>query len=133
MEPNEELQSEIRALLAEGKKIDAIRVLREKTGASLLLAKQAVEAIESGGDSLGRLAGRGLSEEDEQQLVNVLKQDGKIAAIKRHREITGATLVDAKQAVEALAVKHLIEPAKEGCFGVILAFVAIVATAMSIA
>lgn len=43
------LSEEIRRLCAEGKKIEAIKVFRERTGAGLAESKAAVEAIERGG------------------------------------------------------------------------------------
>ncbi len=48
VDPAPQGQAEILALLREGKTIEAIRVYRERTGASLKDAKDAVEAIQVG-------------------------------------------------------------------------------------
>src|SRR4051812_275945 len=42
------LDAQVRGLLDEGRKIEAIKVFREETGAGLREAKEAVEAIERG-------------------------------------------------------------------------------------
>ena len=44
-----QVEAEIRALLAARQKINAIKVYRQVTGAGLKQAKEAVEAIEAGG------------------------------------------------------------------------------------
>jgi len=42
----------------------------------------------------------------EPEIVDALSQSGMIPAIKRYRELTGASLVDAKYQVEAIAQRH---------------------------
>lgn len=56
------LTEEIRRLCAQGKKIEAIKVFRERTGAGLAESKAAVEAIERGGTvDLGEVIQRAVS------------------------------------------------------------------------
>jgi hypothetical protein len=55
----------------------------------------------------------------EQELLGLLKQAGKIAAIKRYRERTGVGLKQAKDFVEALGARHGVAPAT-GCAGALL-------------
>jgi hypothetical protein len=54
--------------------------------------------------------------------VQIAAQSGKIAAIKRYREATNASLKDAKDAVESLMHRYQVRsPAgKSGCAGVLL-------------
>ena len=47
----EPLASEVRALMASGSKIDAVRLVRRKTGINLIPAVRAVEAIGPSGNS----------------------------------------------------------------------------------
>jgi ribosomal protein L7/L12 len=105
-----ELEAELRALLAGGQKIEAIRRFREATGAGLAAAKEAVEALAAGGTS-------GADPETiEGELLALLQKGEKIAAIKHYRERTGAGLRDAKEVIEALARRHGLPARGAGCF-----------------
>jgi ribosomal protein L7/L12 len=93
-------------LVHEGKKIDAIKLVREQTDLSLKEAKDAVEAIARGempklkprsGVTPREAAGVDLDEINE-----LLLQDKKIEAIKLYREQTGLGLKEAKDAIEAI-------------------------------
>jgi hypothetical protein len=54
----------------------------------------------------------------ERQILNTLATSGKIAAIKEYREATGAGLKESKDAVEVLAARHGVQPARgTGCAG----------------
>lgn len=69
----EDLEAEIRQLLDSGNKIQAVKVYREKTGAGLAEAKDAVEALTVGGS----LDGDALSElvsVDDPELVDEVKE-----------------------------------------------------------
>jgi ribosomal protein L7/L12 len=100
--------------MAEGRKIEAIKLYREVTGAGLKEAKEAVEALDRRG---------GLPSVDDPEfepgLLSLLRQGLKIDAIKLYRERTGAGLKEAKEAVEALASRHGIAPKGPGCAGVV--------------
>ena len=95
-----EMLKQIQDLLAQGKKIDAIKQYREQTGAGLKAAKDVVEAIEQG-RPLQRL--REFDGGFEVELTGLLQDGRKIEAIKRFREQTGVGLKEAKDAVERLA------------------------------
>jgi len=112
-----ELEEQLRLLLAEGQKIEAIKVYRERTGAGLAEAKDAVEALEAG----KRLPSQGMTDpESDKELIALLEQGQKIEAIRMYREKTGAGLKEAKDAVEALAAKHGLPVGRSGCAGVVL-------------
>lgn len=117
---NAELESRIRSLLAEGRKIEAISLYREQTGLGLNQAKEAVEALESG----GKLPDSGSqdSSEVEDEIATLLERGKKIAAIKRYRELTGTGLKHAKEAVEDIAQRRGLAT-RAGCLGVLLALI----------
>jgi len=117
-----ELEAELRALLAEGRKIEAIKRYREETGAGLAAAKEAVEAVERG-EPMAPTQPEDLTLETD--VVSLLEQGRKIDAIKLYRERTGTGLKEAKDAVDAIAVRRRINfPSRSGCLGVLL-FVAL--------
>ena len=111
---DEPFRSELVSLLDRGQKIEAIKLYRERTGAGLKEAKDAVEAIERGQAP----APTGLDEALERELVGLLQQGQKIEAIKIYRERTGVGLKEAKDAVEALAARQDL-PSRQGtgCLG----------------
>lgn len=109
-------EDELRALLAAGQKIEAIRRYREQMGAGLAEAKAAVEALERSDESAhGSAATAGF----EPELLRLLEQGRKIDAIRLYRERTGAGLKEAKDAVEALAVERGLAVPKAGCLGML--------------
>lgn len=108
---------QVRALVLGGQKIEAIKVYREATGVGLAEAKSAVEAIER-----GKILGADPSNDDaDEELIRLLREGNKIEAIKRHREQTRCGLKEAKDFVEAFAVKRGINIPQKGCLGVVLA------------
>jgi ribosomal protein L7/L12 len=112
----ESLAVEIQALLSRGGKIAAIRLYREQTGAGLAEAKDAVERI---GRGLVPLQHRTVAGDQTEQVLELLRAGKKIAAIKLHRAQTGASLKDAKDAVETLAAEHGIASLpRSGCLAV---------------
>jgi len=98
---------QIRELARAGKKIDAIKLVREQTGLGLKEAKDAVEAIERG--ELVELtwassaaAAPGPYALDLAPITAAVNAGKKIEAIKLYRQQTGVGLKEAKDAVEAL-------------------------------
>jgi ribosomal protein L7/L12 len=95
----DDLAAQVRSLTEAGRKIEAIKLFRERTGAGLKEAKDAVEAIERGqappASSWGDRA-------FEDEVATLLERGQKIEAIKRYRERTGVGLKEAKDAVEAI-------------------------------
>ena len=115
---NTDFEDELRALMAAGRKIEAIKQYRAATGAGLAEAKDAVEALEGAGS----LPLRESSDSPfESTILSLLKQGQKIAAIKLYRKKTGVGLKEAKDFIEALAAdQHIVAVSKAGCLGVVL-------------
>lgn len=106
------LTSQIRELLAQGRKIEAIKLYLEATQAGLKASKDAVEAFGRGeplviptAPPARPSAASGLTNGMTSEMSEVtthLRQGNKIEAIKAYRRATGAGLKEAKDAVEAL-------------------------------
>ena len=116
----------IAALIRQGKKIEAIKLLRETTGVSLKRAKAEIDRLEadlnqSAGTtppSASTSDGRGRAV---QQDVEALVQQGRrIEAIKLLRESTGLGLKEAKAQIDAMGGNR-----SSGC----LSAIALLATA----
>jgi peptide-methionine (S)-S-oxide reductase len=119
-------REEIAALLARGEKIAAIKVYREHTGVDLATAKAFVEelqrALEAGPPQQAPVGSL------DEELLGLLREGGKIEAIKRYRAATGAGLKESKDAVEALEARHgLVRSTRAGCMGVMLVLAAVAA------
>ncbi len=111
------LDGRVLALLRNGRKIEAIKLYRDITGAGLKEAKDAVEALERGGSPPNT---RDESRGDDSDVLELLRAGQKIRAIKLYREKAGVGLADAKNAVEALARTHGIPAGQSGCAGAVL-------------
>ena len=122
-----DFESELKSLLAEGRKIEAIKLYRDHTDAGLKEAKDVIEALERGGD-LPAPERRSFSNAEE-EIVFLLEQGRKIEAIKLYREQTGTGLKEAKEAVEDIARRRGIQKGS-GCFGMILVGIALVLLAI---
>jgi len=98
-----ELEYQVRVLLVRQQKIQAIKLVREVTGADLKAAKDAVDRF-----SIGQplwLASSGPPEVAGPDLdrVRALKRQGRlIEAIKEYRALTGLGLKESKDAVDLL-------------------------------
>ena len=102
-EVHTELATPVVALVAAGKKIEAVKFYREATGLGLKESLDAVEALIAGGTvadagPLAPLAPPGTDAE----VVALLAQKKKIEAIKLYREIHDVGLKEALDAVEAM-------------------------------
>lgn len=105
---------EIANLLRAGRKIDAIKVYRAVTGASLRDAKAAVEHLELYGTLAGATSQfevvpqpASVVEMDPQsvllaEIAQLISRGQKIQAIKVYRQHTGTGLADAKNAVDRI-------------------------------
>jgi ribosomal protein L7/L12 len=113
-----EFENELRALLQQGNKIQAIKLFRERTGADLRQAKEAVEAFEMGAALPPPTR---MHANLEQDLLVQLERGKKIEAIKIYRAATGVGLKEAKEAVEALAAQHGLT-GRAGCLGIVVLF-----------
>ncbi len=96
----------VRDALARGDKIGAIKLLREQTGVGLKEAKEVIDALESG-QSLN-IATKQVSVVSDSEIEQLIRDDKMIYAIKAYREKTGASLKEAKDAVDAIkaAMEH---------------------------
>lgn len=122
-------EAELRALLSEGRKIEAVKLYRERTGAGLKEAKDAVETIERG-ESVA--SGEALDSSLEAEMVSLLEGGKKVEAIKLYRERTGTGLKEAKDAVEAIAAdRHIATSSGPGCLGVVLLLAAILVLSLA--
>ncbi len=100
---------EIQRLLQSGQKIYAIKLFREAFGVGLKDAKDAVDRIEAGKSldvSAMKIKAAPAGFQSNAQIVaeiqRLLQGENKIEAIKLFREMTGAGLKEAKDAVEAI-------------------------------
>jgi ribosomal protein L7/L12 len=113
-------EDELLSLMLAGKKIEAIKRYRERTGADLAEAKEAVEALERNRRTASQPPGSTWG----QDVVVLLEQGKKIKAIELVREHTGCGLKEAKDAVETIAAERHIVIRGSGCLGVVLLLVA---------
>ncbi len=107
----------IRQLVSAGKKIDAIKLVREQTDLGLKEAKDAVDAIERGEapDLTPRAAASSSASQVDLDAINeLLLQNKKIDAIKLYREQTGVGLKEAKDAIEAIEATGSPPPSPPG-------------------
>ena len=111
------IEDELRSLLAERRKIEAIKLYREHTGAGLAEAKDAVESLERG-EALPKRPRSGDSSA-EWDVVSLLEQGRKVQAVKLYRERTGTSLKQAREAVETIASERGLSGGG-GCFGMLL-------------
>jgi len=103
---SETLGGEVKALLAQGKKIEAIKLARGKTGLSLEAAKDMVETLEkaSASDPVGfsfkttLIQARDLND----HVQHLVAQGEKIEAIRLICEKTGLGLKEAKDLVDRM-------------------------------
>ena len=118
-------KEQVSALLANGQKISAIKLYRERTGVGLKEAKDAVEAIQRGEQPRESEDG---DNQFHQTLVSLLKQGRKIDAIKVYREVTGAGLKQSKDVIESIAARYgLSSSQRTGCLGLIVLSLVILA------
>ena len=121
------LEYQILLLLQAGKKIEAVKLYRQETGAGLKEAKDAVEALAAEKRIVRDYQdAAGLTPDSlEGQILALLQGQKKIAAIKLYRTQTGAGLKQANDAVVALAAKYGIRSQAAGCAGMVLLLVVV--------
>ncbi|MEZ5300995.1 MAG: ribosomal protein L7/L12 [Verrucomicrobiales bacterium] len=101
---------QIAQLIRQGKKIEAIKLLRETTGLDLQRAKEEVERLQAALDSGMVSPENPEAEALPPEVEALLRQGKKIEAIKRLREATGMGLKEAKERVESVS-----GTARQGC------------------
>jgi ribosomal protein L7/L12 len=113
-----QLDGALLPLLREGRKIEAIKLLREKTGLGLRESKDHIDALEAKAAAKGPVAtvrppppreivrpGKIAPEQLDEALLPLLREGRKIEAIKLHREQTGLGLRESKNYADALAAR----------------------------
>lgn len=103
----------VKALIAGKKKIQAIAVYREMTGAGLREAKEAIEALTEESVLDGVSSGSRFSSSADviDEIKRQLRKGNKIEAIRAHREYFGVGLKEAKEAVEIIESDMKFQPA----------------------
>jgi len=102
-----DLTLEVQSLLIQGRKIEAIKLLKEGSGIPLEAAKTAVDAMEKLG-TLGTTTlsittnTTTLSQQDSAEIQRLIRQGEKIEAIKLIRDRTGLGLKEAKDVADRL-------------------------------
>lgn len=108
----EDLEAEVIGLARNQGIIAAIKCYRDATGVGLAEAKAAVEALVAGASVVTvTTSGGGVNEAE---ILAIVREQGKIAAIKRYRELTGQGLKEAKDAVEEMMARNGVEPGRSG-------------------
>ena len=109
------LQQRVRELLEQNRKLDAVKLYRSETGASLSEAKNAVEDMDRWTTD---------SEADapalEAEIVRMLQDGEKIAAVKYYRDATRVGLREAKEAIEEIGKRHGVILPGGGCASVLV-------------
>jgi ribosomal protein L7/L12 len=118
--------SDIRQALADGRKIEAIKLHRERYGTGLAEAKAAVEAMETGVSLPPPSAPDSIEPQVQvfwSEVDDLIRQGQKIQAIKRYRQQFGCGLKDAKDAIDQRAIRiGAPTSAGGGCFIATAAF-----------
>ena len=99
---SDDVTAQVRARLAAGDKIGAIKIYRAATGLSLAEAKDAVEQMHSAASPMP-VARPTIDAGTTAQVQALIAAGQVIEAIKLYRERTGLGLKEAKDAVDALA------------------------------
>ncbi|MFM9844788.1 MAG: ribosomal protein L7/L12 [Dongiaceae bacterium] len=104
----DELLDQVRKLVASGRTIEAVKLLREVTGLSLKEAKEAVDRCAQGGSldiaedlAAYRSALHGAAQVDG-EIKSLLESGRKIEAIKLMRERSGLDLATAKDIIDSM-------------------------------
>ncbi len=97
------LAAELGELLRQGQKIQAVKRYKDRTGASLMASKKAVEAFQAG---RGLPMPQALDAQLAAELLPSLRMGEKREAIRIYQKRTGAGHREAKRTVAALAKQH---------------------------
>ena len=120
-------EGDVLSMLQQGRRIDAIRMYREQTGATFPEAANAVdllERVEKSPAARKPMASADVASDLKADLWALLQNGQKIEAVRLYRERTGGTLRKAGEAIEALAREHGVS-AKAGCLGMLLSWLVV--------
>jgi ribosomal protein L7/L12 len=124
-----DLEHQVRSLLKQGRKLEAVKIYKNEVGCGLKEAKDAVEALERGDAPPQPPKADANLEAD---VLRLLRDGEKIKAAKLYRERTGANLMEAKQAIDAVATRHGLAVEEAGCGGVLIALIVVAVIAMAV-
>lgn len=100
------IEAQVKALIAQGRKIEAIKLMRETNGMTLSAAKDSVEAIEQHGRStlgeMGMMSTVRLTQQLSREVHELVASGQKVEAIRLVRDQTGLGLKEAKELVARL-------------------------------
>ena len=100
------LEAQVKALIVQGKKIEAIKLMREGNGLSLEAARDSVEAIEQHGrptlGEMGMMSTIRLAQQLSKEVHELVASGQKVEAIRLVRDQTGVGLKEAKELVDRL-------------------------------
>jgi ribosomal protein L7/L12 len=115
-----DVAQQIGELVASGRKIEAIKLLRETAGLGLAEAKAIIDAVEGGGqlppfanDAVERAPTR-VDGELPHDVLELAQRGNRLGAIARLREVRGLGLKEAKDAIDR-AVPAPVGAGKRGC------------------
>ena len=100
------IEAQVKALIAQGRKIEAIKLIREANGLSLEAARDSVEAIEQHGrptlGEMGMMSTIRLAQQLSKEVHELVASGQKVEAIKLVRDQTGLGLKESKELVDRL-------------------------------
>ena len=95
------VDQEIRSLVDQGRKIEAIKKVMERTGKGLKEAKDYVDSLSQSGSP--DIVSMGISRETlEFEVRDLISRGRRVEAVKKVRELTGMSLKAAKEFVDSL-------------------------------
>jgi hypothetical protein len=96
----------------------------ERCGGELERGRTSPREAEPEADDSPPVAPAGGQSSIEDEVLQIAREAGKIPAIKVYRELTGAGLKEAKDAVEAILARHGVQSKATGCGTAVLLLVA---------
>ena len=115
--------------MARHRAIEAVKIYKNEVGCGLKEAKDAVEALERGDSPPQPTEADATLEAD---VLRLLRDGERIRAAKLYKDRTGASLREAKQAIEAVATRHGIAVQDTGCSGVLIFLIVVAVAAMAV-
>ena len=115
---DETFYEQLKRLLSDNQRIQAVAAYRRRTGADLTAAVEAIDAMERDEQFNVTPANADL----EWEVIGYLERGEKIGAIKLYRDKTNLGLKEAKDAVEAIERRMGLStvPEPRGCLGMVL-------------
>lgn len=116
---SDDVLDEVLRCLSQGRKLEAVKILRNSAGISLLEAKQLADQLEAEQRSQTLLAHDVSGGEWQIAAQQLLRSGKKLEAIKLCMQQTGSSLQLAKEKVEELAAREGIPDPSIGCLPIV--------------